>query len=361
MNFEKDLDRYTLAVVRDLLICKVCMLLLSSLLFLLKLEDYYYFITCFLFLSSVTLFLVLKRKKQQKCSLLKMYTISIPFLLLALLLVDDFFFSIKPLVYLFFAFFIIEVIRMGFLIHNYLNMILKKHKEYRIVTNFENRGNLLGKVSRSLLHDIATPVSILSGSYELLERSNLNKKEYDIFLSNVKIAVDQLNVILHSTDFLMKESSLYTSFSFDECIEEIVALLKSRIDTASIVIERRYGKTVSVDGDRNIFLRIFLNIFLNAIEELEKRDRDVKRICIGLASTPKYICVSVVDNGEGIDSRVKEMLNSEGFVMSEKTDDIGSGLFFVKYCMREVFGGKIRIDNNVKEKRNSVRLYFPRD
>lgn len=361
MNFEKDLDRYTLAVVRDLLICKVCMLLLSSLLFLLKLEDYYYFITCFLFLSSVTLFLVLKRKKQQKCSLLKIYTISIPFLLLALLLVDDFFFSIKPLVYLFFAFFIIEVIRMGFLIHNYLNMILKKHKEYRIVTNFENRSNLLGKVSRSLLHDIATPVSILSGSCELLERECLSKREFEEFVSNVKIATNQLDVILHSTDFLMKRNSSLSSFSFDECIEEIITLLRGRIDSAGILIESRYSEKVKIDGDRNIFLRIFLNIFLNAVEELEKRNKDGKKIYVRVVCTSKYICVSVIDNGNGVDSKLKKMLNSEGFVMSEKKADVGSGLVFVKYCMKEVFGGKIRINYNKKEQENSVKLYFPRN
>lgn len=361
MNFEKDLDRYTFAVVRDLLICKAFMFLLSFILFLLKSHDYYYFITCFLFISSIILFFVLRKKGNKHKFFLKTYLISIPFLLFILLLIDDFLFPIKPLVYLFFSFFIIEVIRMGFLIHNYLNMLVKKHKEYRMVTNFENRSNLLGKVSRSLLHDIATPVSILSGSCELLEREHLSKREFEDFISNVKVATNQLDVILHSTDFLMKKSSSLTSFSFEECIEEIVTLLRSRIDSSDILIESRYGKKVEIDGDRNIFLRIFLNIFLNAVEELEKRDKDVKKISITVSSTSKYICVSVIDNGNGMDSRLKEMLNSEGFVMSEKTEDIGSGLIFVKYCMKEVFGGRIRIDYNKKEQRNSVKLYFPRN
>lgn len=359
-SFENDLYRYTLAVVRDLLLCTVTMSALCLILFISRKGDYYYIISLVLFLSSIVLFIGLSKGGKGKKYIVNTFAVLTPLVLLLFLLIDDFVFPVKPLVYLFFFFFIVEIVRIGFLLRDYLEAILRKQKNYKIAANFENRNNLLGKVSRSLLHDIATPVSILSGSLELLERRKLDKIESKIFQTNVKVAVNQIEAILHSTDFLMKNSSFVVNFTFNECIDEIITLLQSRINDSCIVVEKTYQVKDRIYGDRNVFLRVFLNVFLNAIEELEKRESEIRRISIRTFDTPNSFCVSICDNGNGLDPALRVMLNSEGFALSRKTMDIGSGLIFIKYGMREIFNGKIRIDYNQKEHRNCFKLYFPR-
>ncbi|HKM19968.1 MAG TPA: HAMP domain-containing sensor histidine kinase [Candidatus Dojkabacteria bacterium] len=361
MKLEDSLNEYTLTVVKDLFLCTLVMSCLSLLLCFYGMGEHYYHLSCLFFLLAIFLFVVLKRRDKCGKFLTKMIAIFTPLLLLGLFLVDDFVISIKPLVYLYFTFFLIEIIRMAFLLDSYVRSLLKKQQEYQIVASFENRNRLLGKVSRSLLHDIATPVSILLGCLELSEGRKLSKIEREDLYTNVKIAVNQMDSILHSTDFLMKRSSSVESFSIDECIEEIVTLLRVRTDEACILVERNYHTKENITGDRNVFLRVFLNVFLNAIEELEKRKRDVRKISIKTSETPEFFTVYIFDNGDGFDSKLQRVFNNEEFIFSGKALDLGSGLVFVKYCVREIFNGDIKIENHKGEMRNCLKLVIPRD
>lgn len=360
IEIEESLNKYFLAVVKDFLIWTLLMSFLSLAFSFYGMGEYFYHLSFLLFLLSVFLFIVLKRRKICRKFLTRIIVIFIPLLLLVLCLVDDFLVPIKPFVYLFFAFFFIEIIRMAFILDSYIRSLLKKQQECQIVASFENRNRLLGKVSRSLLHDIATPVSILLGCLELSEGNKLGKREREDMHTNVRIAVNQMDVILHSTDFLMKRSSSVESFSIDECIEEIIALLGARIDEACILVERKYYAKDRIVGDRNVFLRVFLNILLNAVEELEKRDREERRISVKTSETPEFFTVCISDNGDGFDSKLQRVFNSEEFIFSGKDLDFGSGLVFVKYCMREIFHGDVKIESGKGEMRNCFRLSIPR-
>jgi len=361
MKLEDSLNEYTLTVVKDLFLCTLVMSCLSLLLCFYGMGEHYYHLSCLFFLLAIFLFVVLKRRDKCGKFLTKMIAIFTPLLLLGLFLVDDFVISIKPLVYLYFTFFLIEIIRMAFLLDSYVRSLLKKQQEYQIVASFENRNRLLGKVSRSLLHDIATPVSILLGCLELSEGRKLSKIEREDLYTNVKIAVNQMDSILHSTDFLMKRSSSVESFSIDECIEEIVTLLRARTDEACILVERKYYAKENITGDRNVFLRVFLNVFLNAIEELEKRKRDVRKISIKTSETPNFFTVHISDNGDGLNPELQRIFNNEDFICSVKALDLGSGLVFVKYCMREVFNGDIKVESKKGEMKNCFTMLIPRD
>lgn len=359
-DFEESLDKYTFKVVRDMSLCSLFLSILSIFLFVLDIDDYYYFFSLGFYFLALILFFIIERKWNHRRLLLRVSALSSPIWLLLLLLLDDFVLSVKPLLYPYLLFLLLEVIQMGILLKEYINQIFRKQEEYLLVASFENRNKLLGKVSRSLIHDIATPVSILSGTSQLLERRFIDESEYEDLIGNLRIAVNQIEAIIDSTDFLMKKESSYEYFLFNECIDEVVSLMKSRINSAEIIVELNYKTKEMIYGDKNIFLRIFLNIFLNAIEELEKRTREVRKISIKTSQTPKYLCVSVCDNGDGLDLGVLIILNSEDFIISEKNNDMGTGLKFVKYCMKETFGGYLTINYNEMKKENSIKLYFPR-
>jgi|GEM_PF-4799074 len=358
-NFEKIYEKGFLDLSIDLLCSIFALSLLSFILSLFHFGYHYYYISFLLYLISVLAFLGIKGGKGDRGILVMIFPLLYLFLFFILILVDDYFLSIRPLVYTCFLFLMIEYIRIGFALNEFLKTLLKRKKNYKIVANFEDRNTLLGKVAMSLLHDIATPVSILSGSLELMERRKLCKNELNDIQQNIKIAVGQIDCILHSTDFLIKKTSSLTYFSLEDSIEEVISLLNGRLESVLILVEKEYLVDEKIWGDRNIFLRIFLNVFLNAIEELERRERLQRKIWVGIYKEGEFICVDVCDNGDGIDPRMKIMLENDDFVVSKKTQDIGSGLFFVKYAMEEVFEGKIRIDYCKEEQKNSFKLYFP--
>lgn len=358
-SFEGSLRNYIYGVVEDFDLCLLYMSILSLLIDVFGSGDYYPF-SCTFYLISLLIFLVLRKKSKYQDCFMKIFLILIPILPLTLIVIDDFVLSIKPLLYFSLLCFVVEIIRVSVLFKKYLDKVLKKQNEYRLVASFENRNSLLGKVSRQLLHDIATPVSILSGTSDLLERKFIDKREYEELRGNLKIAVSQIDAILHSTDFLMRRNSCNEYFQFNECIDQVLLLLKSRISGGNILVEVNYNTDEMIYGDRNIFLRVFLNIFLNAVEELEKKARKIRKITIKTIQTPKCIHIDVCDNGDGLDFSKRVLLNKKDFIISKKNMDMGCGLVFVKYCMKEVFDGSLRVSYNKEKHENVVRLSFPR-
>ncbi len=359
-KFEKILERYTLFAVRKFLIFLLILSFLSLLLSFLGYGIHYYFLSCLLFLLSVIIFFIARKRGKVLGLLVENFYILVISLLVFLLIFNDFIFFIKPILYTYILFFLVEEIKELLFFQKYNSLLLKRKKMYKIVASYENCNALLGKVSRYLLHDMATPVSVLSCSYELLERKYLSKMERADFKSNLKYAIEQIDAILHSTDFLMKKSQQSTHFSINESVRQVINLLGSRIKEDKIVVKERFDINAKIFGDRNVFLRIFLNVFLNSIEELERRGKDYKEIFVEVFETPKYLCVSVADNGDGLDSKLQVMMNNGNYILSSKHMELGSGLIFIKYCMKEVFDGKIRINYNEEEGMNYFRLYFPK-
>lgn len=359
-KFEGILERHTLFVVRKFLFF---LLILSFLSLLLSFFDYgihYYFLSCQLFLLSVIIFFITRKRGKVLGLLVENFYIIVISLLVFLLIFNDFIFFIKPILYIYTLLFLVEGIKEVLFFQEYNSLLLKRKEMYKIVASYENCNILLGKVSRYLLHDMATPVSVLSCSYELLERKYLSKGERVIFKSNLKYAIEQIDAILHSTDFLMKKSQQRCYFSVNECVRQVINLLENRIRRDEIVVKERFDTNGKIFGDRNVFLRIFLNVFLNSIEELERRGKDYKEIFVEIFETPKYLCVSVVDNGDGLDPKLQVMLNNANYMFSGKHMGLGSGLIFIKYCMKEVFNGRIRIKYDEEEGMNYFRLYFPK-
>lgn len=242
--------------------------------------------------------------------------------------------------------------------NKHILFLLDLAKKIRQVERFDNGNRLLGKISNALLHDISTPVSVLSGSYHLLKSNNLSVKDREEIDKGISRSLDEIESILHSTDFLMKSMHVKEKFSVSESVESIFRIVDGRLRKSRISLDVQLDENLVISGERNTFLRVILNVLLNAIEELEKHDR--KRI-VGVRSEicKKYIKIDIWDNGDGLDSNeVVDM--AKCLIISAKTSCIGSGLAFVKYAMKEIFNGYLTVRWNSARSINVVSLYFDR-
>lgn len=248
----------------------------------------------------------------------------------------------------------------GFVCFVFENMTLfKKEGESLIKTaKHENTNRMLGKVARSLIHDICTPLSVLSLVCEPMREGNFKEIRKVENQRDFVNAVDQIVAILKSTNFLMKESSnSVEEFNVQETIKSVISLTRHKTCLAEIeVIEEYLGKEV-LKGDRNTFLRIIGNIFLNAIEELEKREKE-RKIWIKVSRDGKYLVVDITDTGCGMDPDIIEVCDEKYFV-SSKTGCVSSGLAFVKESIKIAFNGSMKIRKS-KDGKNTVSLHFLR-
>lgn len=260
----------------------------------------------------------------------------------------------------FFYFFAILTLLLRFIIFIFKNITLFREKRENLIitAKHEHANRLLGKIARSLIHDVSTPVSVLSLGCEFMKRDALTKKEYREIFNDIDNAVNQIVEMLNSTNFLMKDYSCQYNlekFNAEECVKSIISLSKHRISRAEISVIEKYTRKKILQGNRSTFLRIVGNIFLNALEELEKKEKD-KKIFITTRTEGKYFVIDISDTGKGINPDIIEVCQERYFI-SRKCKYISTGLAFVEDSIKEVFNGYMKIKKE-KDGKNTVSLYF---
>lgn len=230
-------------------------------------------------------------------------------------------------------------------------------EKYKIFANLEHRHRLIGKVSKCLMHDIATPLTVLSGSIKLLSEGNMNGKEYECVKESALKSLMYMEGVMDNSFNLINHSDTKEIFLPNTVLKGVLGMVKNRLEKDGIALSIKLLHKPKIFGNKSSFSRIFLNILMNSIEELELCRRRNKIIEIeGIVKDNQYI-LSIKDNGRGINEEiVKNIEDLE--LTSEKCNHLGLGLFFIYSCIKNDFKGEVNIKSR-KGKYTKVIINIP--
>ncbi len=228
---------------------------------------------------------------------------------------------------------------------------------YKEIATYMNSNSTALVLNRAILHDLAIFVSVLDGTKLLLEESNLSVKEKRELYEKIFISVEKIREIIQSGYSLIDGGTCDTNIQPKVDILKIVKILQSKLQYSSITVNvKDESDGVRIFGDNIIFSRIFLNIFLNAVEELEKCRKNAKEITISLKVCKPYLVIEVIDNGNGMKDNGSKR-NASYSPSSKRKNRIGSGLMFCRILIKEKFNGRIKISSQ-NGKYTKVSLYY---
>mgnify|MGYP000962552820 CR=1 FL=1 len=216
-------------------------------------------------------------------------------------------------------------------------------EKYNYLVKMEYRNRLMGKISKCILHDISTPLSVISGSLKLLNKEDPSTIQ-PLLMDSIKYLECILEDALSIVDGKRNEKNFYPSSS----IKKVLSLLDYRVSNSNIEVNTVLDKTLRVKGCETSFSRIFLNIFLNAVEELESTDRKKKYIYVDLLSKRKVLILKIQDNGMGISKNIIADISMGKFISNSK-NHFGLGLLFVLNSVKRDFNGSIDIKSKEGE------------
>ena len=147
-------------------------------------------------------------------------------------------------------------------------------EKYNYLVKVEYRNRLMGKISKCILHDIATPLSVISGSLKLL-----NKEDQSTLQPLLMDSIEYLECILEDALSIVDGKRNEKVFKPSSSIKKVLSLLDYRISKSNIEVNTVLDEALKIKGCETSFSRIFLNIFLNAVEELESTDRKKNILC----------------------------------------------------------------------------------
>ncbi|MCD6320103.1 MAG: HAMP domain-containing histidine kinase [Candidatus Desulfofervidaceae bacterium] len=181
---------------------------------------------------------------------------------------------------------------------------------------------LLGKAAAAIAHELKTPIVVIGGFANVLQKNFSPKdpswKKLDIILKETKWMGDMVHGIL---DFSKPLQIKLKTIEIEPLLKEVINLISvgSKADIQLNFLTRI--PQVKVDPDR--FKQVLINLINNAVQAAP--DKPVK---INVFFQKNWVVIEIIDQGPGIPEEYKEKIFEPFF--STKARGTGLGLAIVK-------------------------------
>lgn len=182
----------------------------------------------------------------------------------------------------------------------------------------------LGQVTASVAHEIRNPLAAIEGFATLLTRDLANDPAALRLASKTVYAARQLNSVVSNMLSYTRDVVIHTApQDINKSVHEALELVSPQAKDQKIEIELQLSETpVVADIDLVQFNQIVINLVTNALEACPF-DR-LGRIIIKTYATKHFVCLEVIDNGDGIPLARKQKIFDPFY--SKKEGGVGLGL-----------------------------------
>jgi signal transduction histidine kinase/DNA-binding response OmpR family regulator len=207
----------------------------------------------------------------------------------------------------------------------------------------------------NMSHEIRTPMNGILGMVELLLRTDLTEKQRRFASTIAQSGRALLTIINDILDFSKVESGKFDldlkPFNFRVCVEDVAALLTTRVQQKALQLSVRVDDRVpaAVVGDAGRIRQVLTNLVANAVKFTEQGSVTID-VSAAIAGEVAKLTVRVKDTGIGI-PRDKLDLVFQKFTQvdgtsTRKHEGTGLGLAISKMLI-EKMGGEVGLESEL--------------
>ena len=224
-----------------------------------------------------------------------------------------------------------------------------EHMKNEIYKSNSKMWNMLQErkaLTASVSHDLRTPITVLNGYLDYLEKSiereTLTNETLQTTIKNMTEAADRLKRYVECVKDIQRIEDIEIkkkNYDLKELIANITkefSILAAR-ENKKLVI-RDFSKSAFILTDKAMLSKILENIFDNALRFSSEK------IVFSIKEKEEYLYFSIQDDGVGFTSEELESATSFFFSSSTNGGNFGIGLSICK-ILCEKFGGDIFLDN----------------
>jgi len=190
-----------------------------------------------------------------------------------------------------------------------------------------NKLNLIGKLTASLIHEIRNPLSVIKLNLDLIKAENNLSSDV---IESVDDSLSATYRIEYMIDNLLSFARVVTSGREHFCLNKItlnaIDLLAIKANKYGINIETDFEENiVHIYADKNKLLQILLNLITNAIESYEKnvKGKIIIKTFLSEENETQKIHWIIQDNGVGIAESVKSKIFEDFYTSKENGTGLG--------------------------------------
>ncbi len=222
-------------------------------------------------------------------------------------------------------------------------IVLSKAKMAKIQ---QNHLSSIGGMLAGLMHDLRTPLTVISGYSQLLSTSE-DAKERTFYNEQIRRQCGLVESMIHDVlSFAKGESHLLVRRVFlDRFLEEAKAYLPKQIAPVTLEVDARFMGTAWFDEHK--LMRVIQNLAKNAAQAMPQGGYfRIETDIIKREGNQEDILFVFSDNGPGIPEEIHRRM-FEPFA-SQKQGGTGLGLPIVKKIIED-HGGTIQVETKPKE------------
>lgn len=194
-----------------------------------------------------------------------------------------------------------------------------------------NRLELMGRLTASLMHEIRNSLSALNLNLEFLQfyKDDLPKEVNETIQSSIQ-ATDRISKFTENLLHFSKKSDLEFEFaSLNLITAEVIDLLKIKARKKNVSIFCDLDESIpDILMNRNHIFQVCMNLIINAVDACDEKGEVKVKSYKEKTSENSLVVWEVKDNGKGISDEIKEKIFSEFF--TSKKDGTGLGLSVCK-------------------------------
>lgn len=212
----------------------------------------------------------------------------------------------------------------------------------------------VGQLAAGIGHEINNPLMNIMSLAALVEESVRDDEQAKSDLQLLQKEGQRCARIVQGIlSFARENKPDYREFNMSELVDETLALLQHRIESADITVITDQEHDLNMVGDMNQLQQVLVNIILNAVQASKAGGK----IHIKSYKDIDYIAVEILDSGAGIRPDAFNKVFDPFFTTKKEGEGTGLGLS-VSYGIVKHHGGTIHIEND-KEAGLRVVILLP--
>jgi len=202
------------------------------------------------------------------------------------------------------------------------------------------------EVARRIAHEIKNPLTPIKLSAQRLEKKFASKVRDPSFEQSTQLIIRQVENLQQMVREFSTFAKLPEVRPMPDCLDSLVQEVVSMFEQSHRHIKWELTVVSNIPKfsfDREAMKRVFLNIFLNAVEAIDKKSEGLVCVDMDYDAQLNRVFVQVADNGPGLSSEERARLFEPYY--SSKKEGTGLGLAIAKSIVSD-HGGYVRVKSN---------------
>lgn len=206
-----------------------------------------------------------------------------------------------------------------------------------------------GELIENIIHQWKQPLNalgVLLGSIQMTHTFRpMNTEEMDKVILRATKLIKMMNETMDDFRNFFKADKQPTSFKIFECMSDVMLILEGLLIQENIQVVNKIDPDLKIEGFKNEFSQVLLNIISNAKDAFIERTSQTRRIELETSVEEDKIVLRITDTAGGIaDEHLSKIFDSH-FTTKKKIEGTGIGLHMSKLIIENDMNGMIEAEN----------------